>query len=453
MPSLPASARAPWLYRHGVDLPRAALPPSGLLLAGLAFFVLAQAYTIPLVPLGRVWALWPSLPDLAFAVLAAIALLRLAFRGQPLLPGAPARGLAIGFGLLIVGAFASFLLLTLPADSEAGRSVGLQNGSYQLLRLGQAWLVFCVAAAVELPPRWRALLATASAVVLLVACCAVMLTAAKVVSTADFAAQLPREIEISGPWYYYAHGIAGAVGTLGYNHAYVAAHLMVLLVLRLVLREGRHAPLDTACFIAAFIAVAVCGSRAGFAAMVLFLLGYLTQRPTFAAAVGVVVFFLVVGAELSQRQQNWTELFDPAIERQSTLTRPVESGNLSGRDQIWTNRLEFLNEDPVRWVLGTGFGSSRQSGENAHLLYLHVVVETGLVGLLFFLLLVAALLRALYRAGGARSPVLWGTVALLFSGLTQETLYPVPAFLNFLAFFGFVLGLALRNAGDPRRWG
>ena len=71
--------------------------------------------------------------------------------------------------------------------------------------------------------------------------------------------------------------------------------------------------------------------------------------------------------------------------------------------------------------------------DNAHMLYLQILSEAGVIGLGAFLALAGYLLRQLWNRDSAPRPVFWTFLTLLGTGLTQETLYPVPAFEHTLA--------------------
>jgi O-antigen ligase len=128
--------------------------------------------------------------------------------------------------------------------------------------------------------------------------------------------------------------------------------------------------------------------------------------------------------------------------RQSTVLNPTE--NLSGRDNIWMDYIDYLNSNPIRWLIGSGTGSNSQLRSNAHNLYLNIIAEGGLPFLVSFIAVFMAILRTLWRNEGNSKPVFFVTLALLISSLTQETLYPVPAFGHFLGLYLFVLAIALR---------
>jgi len=170
------------------------------------------------------------------------------------------------------------------------------------------------------------------------------------------------------------------------------------------------------------------------------------RRP---AVLLVTVLALTAGSLFAPHQEN-PELFAPAAERQSTLARAYDPASLSGRDAIWHSRLQALSDDPIRWVVGWGFGSAATHGVNAHQQLLQLIVEAGLPALLAFFALLLPALRALWHVGSGGHEAFWVTLALLATGLTQETFYPVTAFGHFLGLYLCLLGIALAPpAAEP----
>jgi len=257
-----------------------------------------------------------------------------------------------------------------------------------------------------------------------------------------FSAHLPGGYQ-AGAWVHYVRstGAGGAgLGTIGYNHGYVAAQVLLLVSLRIHLSSGQKAFSDGILLFVSIIACFLSGSRAGMAASLVFAVALWAKKPIYTL---IVVVLLSVAAITVPA--DWLANLDPIMERQLTLTKAYEPQNWSGRVDIWVDRLAFLNENPVRWIIGSGFGSAVESGSNAHMLYFHIILETGLIGLSTFLLLGHKVLQYLRRHESSAQPILWITVALLVSSLTQETFYPDTSMGQFLGFYLCSLAVALRS--------
>jgi O-antigen ligase len=284
------------------------------------------------------------------------------------------------------------------------------------------------------------------ALALTVASVLVIATALGALSSGQLAPHLPREA-LASPWDVYLYATNEGLGAIGYNHGYVALHLLALLVLRFVLSDAANWKSDGFLMACCILAIGFSGSRAGLVGALVFALFYALRRPRIALSMSAAVLAVAVVAASAFASSDNVQI---AVNRQLTLGQTYDSDNLSGRDDIWAERLRFLNEEPVRWLVGTGFGSSFQSGNNAHMLFLQVVLETGLLGLLAFGFLVALLIRLLWKADcNPYRPALFGVIAFLLSGITQETFYPVPAFGTFLLLFATICSVAIKTS-PPR---
>lgn len=408
--------------------------------------ILAQSFTIPVLAVGPSWAVWPTLADVAVVLLVIFGVLKISGSAPP-----DARGPALVSGLCALGALVSYALwVVLGVNNLPQQQSGIEVGGYQLARLAQALAVYWVVSRLRFDEKQRHILGNAVGITLGVVCAGVLLTGLGVVQRAVFAAHLPVSHQ-SGPWLEYILGQDSAgLGTIGYNHSYVAMQLLMLLALRLHL-GSRHPFVDGGLAAIVWAATFLSGARNGLATATLFLALWLWKKPRQAAAAGVVAGTLILLASASALRSDAN--IEDLIERQGTIMHSTEARNLSGRDGIWRERLRFLNEEPIRWITGSGFGSAYQSGDNAHMLYLHLVVETGICGLSCFLVLFGVVLRALAKAERQAPKALWlCTVVLLVSGITQETLYPTPAFGGFLVLYSLSVALALQEhrAEQPR---
>ena len=109
------------------------------------------------------------------------------------------------------------------------------------------------------------------------------------------------------------------------------------------------------------------------------------------------------------------------ITRLQSTDDEITQGDLQGRQQIWEQGMEQFWEHPLTGV-GTGaYEAAIERGKVAHNTYYSILVESGLPGFLFFLLI---LIMLIYLA--ARQPLLiaslWLTVLVLWGlGVTSKT--------------------------------
>lgn len=132
-------------------------------------------------------------------------------------------------------------------------------------------------------------------------------------------------------------------------------------------------------------------------------LSRLTAKKRFALAVGIVatVWMLFVFAP------QWFPNLQPNVERLATTGNELETGTLTGRTVIWTAGLEVLIASPVAGVGAGAFGYAVEDHlgafASAHNTFLSVAVDSGLIGLFLFLLLLATALASALAASRHRA--------------------------------------------------
>lgn len=417
---------------------------------GLYLFVLFQCFCVPVVLLGPSWAAWMSLSDLCLFAAAPALLLG----APPARPG-PAdgvwRGALVLLGLCAVSYAAMTWLDVLGVSPGVDRSIGVNWGLLYLYRMVQALLVMRAAARIDLTPRTAAAFARMAGLAIVLLCVGVVGTYFSLVDPRLFAPHVPDDPGVSGPWFAYKKDFIPGAGTISYNHAYTAVQALLLLVLRLSLAPGASAA-NLALLAVTFLSVLLSESRAGLAAFAVFAVPTLKsmgmRRTLLAAGLGTALVAGLSLVMLDARQ----DFFGDLGERYAAILDPTVSENLSDRDSIWENSLAYLNREPYRWILGSGFGSQvGVVGNNAHMTYLQLVVEGGVLGLLAFGLFFREVLGVARGFGQAGRPLLHGTVALLASACTQETFYPVPSLGCFIAlyFLAFTLTAKASEGVSP----
>jgi O-antigen ligase len=428
-------------------------------------YLLAQAFTIPLVAIGP-WPVWPTLADLAFGFLLLAWLMspKSAERSTT-----RSRAPLVVFGLVAFCAF-SYVLFTVVGENlnspGFGAKSGFQTGAFQLVRLIQFATLFWLVSQIPLTAFRLHVLLRSARWVLVIVSGLIIATYLGLIAQSAFVGHLPAGAVAVGPWQVLLTSIHDqGLGAVGYNHAYVSAQVTVLLALCLHLTPRDAIWSQVGLITLSTAAVTVTGSRAGFVAHLLFLLLYLAWRswPTLIV-LGVLGIALTVAPsafspELPRGSSDQTLTSEqqetlPILERQRTVFALGDGQSLSGRDSIWQEKVSALNDSPLHWVTGWGFGTSGDHGFGitAHMLPLQVTVEMGLVGLALFAMAVVGLLRGLWRAESAPKPIFLVTIALLASSFSQENFYPVAAMGHFIGLFLLVVAIGLsRTAGDAGR--
>ncbi len=427
------------------------------LIVSIFFFLLSQAYLIPIVAVGPSWTLWPRIADLASGMMALGVALKFleGFR----LPQ-PHRQILVGLLVFLWLAAMSVLISTIllprlsyifPKYDQA-----FQWGAYHLLRMVQFVLVFCAASLVSISPQTKHWLARTTALVLVFLCVSVVANYLKILPNEIIIGHLPSDKSVAGPWSEFGSEGDG-LGTVGYNHAYTAAQVMLAFAFYFCLTDQRLSLVSGLLLVASLVAVLLSGSRAGLGSMLVMVgvcvflwtsRGYLLPLIWFLVvlAAAVTTFVALPGEVLSHTAHSVQTANEKLLARQVTTFKGYKSENLSGRTDIWKSRLKYLNEEPYRWIFGAGFGSAPVSGLNAHLLPLNIIVELGIIGLVVFSALCWLIGRQLWQLEPPGRPFFWSSVAILLTCLTQETFYPVPALGHYLGFYLFCLAIVLQLA-------
>jgi O-antigen ligase len=417
------------------------------LFLALCFYLISQAYTIPILPVGPTWALWPCLSDLAIVLL--IFTFLISFRHTSPLPK-PAQPIFSILLLIIYGSTFSHLCYLLSAAENAPGKVW---GIYQIFRLIQFIGVFFIAAKIPLTAKRISILTQVVGSVFLFVCLGVFLTYLGIVPLSSVTAHLP----LDGPWPEYAAfagaGVGRGLGFVGYNYAYTAVQIILLIALKLCLSDYQHREFyNSGLVLLSVVSCFLSSSRSGLIAMLLYAIVYWLNRPkslskSSITLVVVVVIILLSILFLGNHINLDVAGKDSTIERQANLFSSSNSEQLSesGRNDIWEKRVEFLNKDFIKWIVGSGFGSALDSGNFAHMLPLQIVLETGFVGLLIFILLFYKILRYFYLHEVGIKPIFLGTAILLFTSASQETFYPMPAFEHFLGFYLCALAISFQK--------
>ncbi|WP_409996742.1 O-antigen ligase family protein [Deinococcus sp. Marseille-Q6407] len=248
---------------------------------------------------------------------------------------------------------------------------------------------------------------------------------------------LPRGLGVSGPWEsYYLHHERG-LGTVGYNHAHVAAMVLLQGALLMMLRPAKA---NTWVLLGIVVACFLSGARAGLVGALLFMLLESLRMPLRST-----LLILLAGVAGLLAAPYLQDQLDSLVARQATILQAGNTENLAGRGEIWQTYLRNLMADPVRLLLGSGLGSGiANNGSNAHMMVLQVLYETGLAGLTVMVMLFWKLMTRLYalrsRRAGIGLNVLIGLWATTFA---TETLYPNSAFGSFLPLLALAMVVAL----------
>jgi len=424
---------------NSVSISSSQLQRTKWLFFALCCYLLSQSFTVPILPIGP-WAIWPGFSDFAFLLLLFTFIRERRYTTRLSIPNQRIFSILI---IIFLGCIQSYLYYLASADQNAN---GGPFGAFQIYRLVEYFGLFWLIARIPLTPARLQVMRRIVEGVLIFVCLGVFLTYAGVIPLALITAHLPKV----GAWQFYEGvGKLGtkALGFVGYNHAYVAAQVMMLLILRLYLGTNQKKDIsNTILLIISTLTVFISESRSGFGAIIFLLSIYLISKPMYALCIVNIAWILpVLASALELQPIEANSVYGSITDRQLTLFQPNKAENLSGRDERWAAHLTALDENPVNWLVGNGFGSAIDRGDNAHMLYLQITSETGLIGLCIFSILFSMILFYLHKIEIKEKPFFWGTVTFLITAFTQETFYPQPALGQFLGLYLSSVAIVLRT--------
>lgn len=450
--------------RWAVQGPASVVSPiarTRLAFIALCLFVISQAYTVPVLQVGPSWAVHPGLPDITITLLFGVVFFTPNF-GQITPPSKLIRK------VMLVSVFAfilSFVIVNIwfrqlkindvqpSASCQPGKYCGdsFNYGVFHVIRLVQAALVFWAVTRIPLSPQRLTILKGITTVVLVFVSVACLLTYLEIVPTTTWGGHLSTNYDFSGPWAatYLRNSQSQGLGTIGYNHGYVGAHIAVLFGLRAYLGRGKDQVFTAVLLLLATAAVFASSSRAGFVSMLFIGALLWIRKPIQAGVVAVVVassVYLFAPPDLLSDEVSST------LDRQLTAFNPAEGENLSGRTDIWARNFKVLSDHPTSWLWGTGIGTSQARRSAAHNVALQYVMETGIIGLIGFLTVAFIGFTTLWKYEPPPKAFFIMTLGTFITGFSQEVFYPTAAFLYFLSTYMGCMGIVLQSAHLRADW-
>jgi len=273
-------------------------------------------------------------------------------------------------------------------------------------------------------------------------------------------------IPLLWPAIYYSEGVYDPghafTFTLSPHHRHIALYAFLgVMVLVAYLKSSRlgiqKIMLPLFLGMASYLAI-VNSSRGGLVIFILYILLSLLQGKKRLTSISVVFIGLylmssIYSVDIVSSIEKFSE------QQETTLEEKGVNKLASGRIYIWSQGIEKIRERPWMLFTGSGFQSAGHAKFYAvfamHNLYLHILMELGIGGLLIFLFWVHRIFKELkqrYREAGSRETKHYvqefkiAFQVLLFACLTTDALYPQRAMFSFFGTFLFLAALALHPA-------
>jgi O-antigen ligase len=103
-----------------------------------------------------------------------------------------------------------------------------------------------------------------------------------------------------------------------------------------------------------------------------------------------------------------------SLQRLGTTGTSIATGDLTGREEIWREGLASFSEHPLTGIGSGAFRAITQSGKGAHNIFVSVLTEVGLIGLVLFAIMLAICVHQALRQPKWTS-LLWLAVLLVWT--------------------------------------
>ncbi len=425
------------------DYPELSPQPSfatPLQLFAVIVYILSQGFTIPILPIGPSWAVWPRLDD--FSTL----FLFLVYLGTRRNTCPMNRLEHTIFALIIVGAILSLPSTAIGAlrypEIIKGPSFGVFQ-TYRIIEYTMVW--FCIRGMTFSSKQFDKISYTVFFVVVFVVIIGIGNATGAIPS-----ARLLRHLPYDGPWGVLKQAATGAHkprGPYGWNSGYMVDMLVLFTALLFVSRKP-SAMFRIPLVVAVAVVVFLTGSRAATVAwcVCLAILSTKSAKQLIMMLVVISLFFICFYMVVDFFEY---EIVERATQRAGTLIHreAFEDKTLAGRTLQWVALLRYMVSDPSVPVLGVGWGFGQivlepETGiSGAHSMYLSPLLEVGVFGAIMFYIL----LFQMYRLVRGKDPLLAAIraayLAFLVAGITGSIFFPAVSAGSFLGFVGAVFGI------------
>lgn len=137
----------------------------------------------------------------------------------------------------------------------------------------------------------------------------------------------------------------------------------------------------------------------------------------------IVVLLLGVLAGLS------TFVPTASLERLAEMDDSIRAGDLTGRVTLWKTAQTVWEQHPILGIGSDAFPSVNRSGKAVHNTYLVTLVENGMIGLIFYLLVLLIVFVTAWRLPGWESLfwltllVVWGVASLVLNLAHEKSIW------------------------------
>ena len=411
---------------------------TGLQFFAVIVYILSQGFTIPILPIGPSWAVWPRLDDFSTLFLF---LVYLGSRRNTCPMNKTERFIFVVIIIAIVLSIPSMLFgkLMRPEFPKT-----LSYGAFQTFRIFEYIMVwFCIRGMTFSSKQFDKISYTVFFVVVFEVIIG-MGNATGAIPLARLLAHLPYD----GPWAVLKANATGAHRPLGScGHSGTMVDRLVFLTAILFVSRKPSAIFRIPLIVAVAIVVFLSGSRAATIAWCLSL-AILASKSIKQLIIMLVVISLFLTSFYMFASSFESEIVERATERVGTIVHREEDPTMAGRTIQWAGVLRYIASDPSVFVLGVGWGFglvvlAPETGVvgGAHCMYLSPLLEVGVFGAIMFYMFLFHMYRLVRGKDALLSAIRAAFIGLLVAGITGAVFFPSPSAGSFLGFVGAVFGI------------
>lgn len=200
----------------------------------------------------------------------------------------------------------------------------------------------------------------------------------------------------------------------------------------------------------ALVAVAISGSRTAYVGLAVFVAYFAFKQPIsiIYSSVGLAVFVIVAAFAKPELLDTTMAVFENRVQKNITNEEDLKNANMSqlyvdlgaGRDRLLVKYIDLLAEEYYFIPFGKGFNNRIATASSAHNMYLSLIYEVGLVGMiLYFRWLVLYLFVKMRRLKVMESALHALVISMIVTLFFGEHLYIYRALFGLLGLFLFVV--------------
>ena len=243
-------------------------------------------------------------------------------------------------------------------------------------------------------------------------------------------------------------------GTFGPNKIVVGMSALMMSVLSIALINTKSVTINkfliyiNLCL--SLLALAISGSRTAYVALAVFIIYFSIRQPLsiFYSTIGLASFFIILLVTQPELIDKTVQVYENRVQKKIKNEDDLKDANVgqlyedlgAGRSVLLVRYLTLLSNEFYFIPFGKGFNNRVDTGSSAHNMYLSLIYEVGLVGMvLYFRWLVMYLFIRMKRLKVMETALHGLIISFLVTLFFGEHLYVYRALFGLLGLFLFVV--------------